>query len=119
MNNIRDFRDLIVWQKAIQFAKTVYLLTRQFPREEMFGLTSQMRRAVVSVSSNIAEGHARQGREFAYFLSVARGSTAECESQLHLAVEWEYLSADAIAPALGLATEIHKMVASLVSKLPS
>jgi four helix bundle protein len=114
---IRDFRDLIVWQKAIEFAKSVYTLSRQFPRDEMFGLTGQVRRAAVSVSSNIAEGHARQGREFAHFLSIARGSLAECESQLYLAVELGYLVAELITAPLGLATEIHKMAASLAGKL--
>ncbi|HEY0007805.1 MAG TPA: four helix bundle protein, partial [Tepidisphaeraceae bacterium] len=86
---IRDFRDLVVWQKAIALAKAVYVLTRSFPADERFGLTNQVRRASVSVSSNIAEGHARSGREFRPFLSIARGSAAEVESQLLLAVELE------------------------------
>lgn len=114
---IRSFRDLIIWQKAISFAKDVYVLTRTFPADEQFGLTSQLRRAAVSVSSNVAEGHARQGREFAHFLSVARGSLAECESQLFLAAELGFLPPDAAGPALSLATEIHKMAASLAGKL--
>jgi hypothetical protein len=61
---IKTFRDLLVWKKAIQFAKAVYQVTKLFPKEERFGLTLQIRRAAVSVSSNIAEGHARQGREY-------------------------------------------------------
>src|SRR3954469_21627819 len=116
---IRDFRDLLAWQKAIRFAKELYEVTRQFPRDERFGLTLQMRRAAVSVSSNIAEGHARQGREFAHFLSIARGSLAECQSQLYLSVELEYLKAEQITGLLDLASEIHRMAASLASKLPS
>jgi four helix bundle protein len=115
--SIKSFRDLLLWQKAIQFAKEVYELTRGFPREERFGLTSQLRRAAVSVSSNIAEGHARQGREFTHFLSVARGSLAEAESQLLLAIELEFLKSEALAPALGLCTEIRRMAASLANKL--
>jgi four helix bundle protein len=115
--SIRSFRDLVIWQKAIQLAKEVYTLTRAFPREELFGLTSQLRRAVVSVSSNIAEGHARQGREFKHFLSIARGSLAEVESQLSLAVELGYLKLDALADVLGLASEIRRMAASLTRKL--
>jgi four helix bundle protein len=114
---IKGFRDLLIWQKAIQFAREVYKRTRGFPREELFGLTAQLRRAAVSVSSNIAEGHARQGREFKHFLSVARGSLAEAESQLLLAVELEYLQAEALSDALGLASEIRRMAASLASKL--
>jgi four helix bundle protein len=94
-----------------------YTLSRQFPKEEQFGLTSQLRRAAVSVSSNIAEGHARQGREFSHFLSVARGSLAEAESQLLLAVELNYVKSDAIETALSLASEIRRMAASLASKL--
>jgi len=101
---IKDFKDLIVWKKDIQFAKEVYVLTKAFPKEEQFGLTSQVRRAAVSVSSNIAEGHSRQGREFAHYLSVARGPLAEAESQLLLAVELDYLHPDRLAGALSLAS---------------
>ena|SRR5438105_1676281 len=115
--SIKSFRDLVIWQRAIQLAKEIYILTRGFPREEQFGLTSQVRRAAVSVSSNIAEGHARQGREFGHFLSVARGSLAEAESQLLLAVELEYLKLDSLTQALGLAGEIRRMAVSLANKL--
>jgi len=115
--SIRDFRDLIVWQKAIALAKEAYRLTRAFPREERFGLTLQIRRAAVSVSSNIAEGHARQGREFANFLSIARGSLAEVQSQFLLAVELGYLSPQSLSTALDLISEIQKMLASLARKL--
>jgi four helix bundle protein len=114
---IRDFTDLVVWQKSIALGKMVYQLTRAFPRDERFGLTSQIRRAAVSVSSNIAEGHARQGKEFAYFLSIARGSLAETESQLLFAVEIGYLETAAIAPIRVLAGEIHRMAAALATKL--
>jgi four helix bundle protein len=114
---IKDFKDLIVWQKAIQFAKEVYVLTKGFPKEEQFGLTSQVRRAAVSVSSNIAEGHSRQGREFAHYLSVARGSLAEAESQLLLAVELDYLHADRLAVAMSLACEIRRMVSAISAKI--
>ena len=116
---IRNFRDLIVWQKAIRFAKVVYGLTRRFPADERFGLTSQVRRAAVSVSSNIAEGHSRQGREFTHFLSIARGSLADVESQLLLAVELGYLRAEDLAEVLNLACEIRRMASSLTAKLSS
>ena len=114
---IRTFRDLLVWQKAIQAAKRVYLITKTFPPDERFGLTQQVRRAVVSVSSNIAEGHARQGREYAHFLSIARGSLAEVESQLLLAVELGFAAPADIELVLSTAGEIHRMLASLASKL--
>jgi four helix bundle protein len=114
---IRDFKDLIVWRKAIIFAKEVYQLTKLFPRDERFGLTAQVRRAAVSVSSNIAEVHARQGRELAHFLSVARGSLAEGESQLLLAVELGYLSSEKLTSALALAGEIRRMAIALANKI--
>jgi four helix bundle protein len=114
---IRDFTDLLVWQKAIQLGKLVYQLTKRFPQEERFGLTSQIRRASVSVASNIAEGHARQGKEFRYFLSIARGSLAETESQLLFAVEIGYLTTEDIQPIRALASELHRMIAGLVNKL--
>ncbi len=114
---IRDFRDLIVWQKSIQLAKEVYQLTRRFPAEERFGLTAQVRRAIVSVSSNIAEGHTRQGREFAHFLSIARGSLAEVESQLFLAVELQYLDATDLSLVSSLASEIRLMAIALARRV--
>lgn len=114
---IRTFRDLLVWQKAIQLAITVYRVTQAFPNEEKYGLTSQVRRAAVSVSSNIAEGHARQGREFAHFLSIARGSAAEVESQLYLAAELGFIEHSATNAAVSLADEIHRMAASLAEKV--
>jgi four helix bundle protein len=116
---IRDFTDLLIWKKAIQFGKEVYRLTQKFPGEERYGLTSQLRRAAVSVAPNIAEGHARQGKEFAYFISIARGSLAECESQLLFTVELGWLTNDKITPLRDLAGEIHRMAASLVKKLNS
>jgi four helix bundle protein len=116
---IRDFRDLLIWRKAILYAKEVYSVTKGFPRDERFGLTMQVRRAAVSVSSNIAEGHARQGKEFPHFLSIARGSLAETQSQLLLSVELGFLTPGQIEPLLSLASEIHRMTASLVSKLPN
>lgn len=117
-DSIRDFKDLIVWRKAIAFAKEVYTLTKRFPRDERFGLPSQLRRAAVSVSSNIAEGQARQGREFAHFLSIARGSLAEAESQLLLAVELDYLQFEQLAVALALAVEVRRIAAALARKIP-
>ena len=114
---VRDFRDLVVWQKAITYAKLIYAETRPFPADERFGLTNQVRRAAVSVSSNIAEGHARQGREFLHFLSIARGSLAETQSQLMLAVELGFVPGERVAPLLALAGELHRMMASLTEKI--
>jgi four helix bundle protein len=116
-DDIRDFRDLLIWRKAITLAKEVYEITRRFPPSERYGLTAQVRRAAVSVSSNIAEGHARRGREFVHFLSVARGSLAEVESQLTLGVELGYLDTGDVEPIASLATEIRRMSAATTRKL--
>ena len=89
-DQIRDYRDLIVWKEAMDIAELVYRLTRAFPREEAFGLTSQMRRCAVSIPSNIAEGFGRAQRKvFVQFLRIAQGSLKELETQLMLAVRVE------------------------------
>lgn len=80
---VRSYRDLLAWQKAVALVTEIYRATEKFPRSELFALTGQIRRAAVSIPSNIAEGHARTSRkEFQYFLSNARGSLAELETQL-------------------------------------
>ena len=117
---IKTYKDLIVWQKAMYLAEQTYKLTKGFPKEETYGLTSQLRRAVVSVPSNIAEGQARQSTaEFKNFLSIAQGSLAEVETQLLLAIRFEYLTQQQAATALSLREEISKMLSSLRSKLGS
>src|SRR5439155_12371206 len=84
----QGFRDLLIWQKSMLLVKQIYIMTRQFPRDEKFGLTSQMRRAAVSIASNIAEGQARHSTgEFILFISNAEGSVAELETQLEIAVD--------------------------------
>ena len=115
---IRSYRDLLVWQKGMALAKQVYAMTRAFPGDERFGLTAQMRRAVVSVPSNIAEGQARHGRrEFVHFLSHAEGSLAELDTQLTLAVELGYCRpCDGDGSVVTIA-ELQKMLASLGGKL--
>jgi len=84
---VMNYQDLIVWQKAMELAEIVYVLARKLPKEELFALSDQMRRAAISIPSNIAEGHARNStKEFIQFLSIAKGSTAEIETQLLLCV---------------------------------
>ena len=86
-------RELLAWQESMALAKLVYELTVAFPKDELYGLTSQMRRAAVSIPSNIAEGAARNGtREFRQFLAIARGSLAELETQMLLAEQLGYLT---------------------------
>ncbi len=116
----QHYKELHVWQKGMTLAKTIYELTGRFPSEEKFGLTAQMRRAAVSVPSNIAEGQARQGtREFLQFLSHASGSLAELETQLLLSASLGFCKEADIAGALGTITELQKMLAAMRRKLSS
>ena len=115
---IQNYRDLIVWQKAMDLAEEIHRLTKTFPREELYGLTSQIRRAAVSVPSNIAEGHARQSTaEFRNFLSISLGSLAEVDTQQLLAQRFEYLTREQATKATQLMQEIAKMLHSLRAKL--
>jgi four helix bundle protein len=115
-DTIRDFKDLIVRQKAMKFTQEVYRLTRLFPKEERYILTAQVRRAAISVPSNIAEGHTRQGREFAHFLSIARGSLAEVECQLLLAAGLGYFGQEELQEVNALIPEIRKMCITLARR---
>jgi len=114
----QNYKDLIVWQRAMQLAKEIYTLTKKMPKEELYGLTNQMRRACISIPSNIAEGHARRGKkEFAQFLSIATGSRAELQTQLLLCVDIGYLPRLDIEPAMSLSEEVGRMLSSLLQKL--
>ncbi|HEX7240845.1 MAG TPA: four helix bundle protein [Longimicrobiaceae bacterium] len=111
-------RDLVVWQKAMDLVVQVYRLSAAFPREETYRLTAQITRAAASVPANIAEGHARStSRDFANFLSIAKGSLMETETFLMLSVRLGYLSEDTATPTLHLVTEISKMLTSLRNRL--
>lgn len=116
--SVQSYNDLIVWQKALDLVEMVYQVTRTFPAEELYGLTNQLRRAVVSIPSNIAEGHARSStQKFHRFLSIARGSLAEVETQLLIAQRLGYLSTDQLGPILSLQIEINKITNGLMAKL--
>jgi four helix bundle protein len=89
---LKSYKDLLVWQKSMRLAVDLYKLTKPFPNEEKFGLVSQMRRCAVSIPSNIAEGHAREGAgEFQHSISIAMGSVAELETQIILSADLEYM----------------------------
>ena len=112
------YEDLIVWQKGMALVKMVYEITRIFPRDEKFGLVSQMRRAAVSVPSNIAEGQARHTTgEFVQFISHAEGSVAELNTQLLLSVNLGFCSRENTKHATGLARELRLMLNGLRRKL--
>ncbi|HZF01916.1 MAG TPA: four helix bundle protein [Methylomirabilota bacterium] len=109
-NPAQSYRDLLVWQKAMTLAKVIYKITAEFPSEEKFGLISQMRRAAVSVPSNIAEGQARNTTgEFVQFISHAEGSLAELDTQLTLAVELNFLSSEIAKPCADSIAELRQM----------
>ena len=111
---IRDYKDLHVWQKGMQRAKEIYLLTGKFPSEEKFGLVSQMRRAAVSIPSNIAEGQARNTTgEFVQFISHAEDSAAEVDTQLRLSIELGYYSMNDLEAVFRLLTDVQKMLKRL------
>jgi four helix bundle protein len=111
---IKSHRDLLVWQKSMDLTQHVYALTRRFPADERFALTSQLRRAVASVPANIAEGHARETRrDYAQFLAVAQGSLAETETFLLLSQRLGYVNEATLRPILELLTEVARMLSAL------
>ena len=113
-----NFRDLIVWQKAMDLVIEIYSLTRSFPKSEIFGLSSQMQKAAVSVPSNIAEGHGREStKSYIFHLSISKGSLQELETQLIIATRLKYIQRDETIEAGALIIEIDKMLNSLVRKL--
>jgi four helix bundle protein len=116
--SIRSYQDLAIWKKAMQLVVQVYHLTRRFPREEMHGLTSQMRRAAVSIPTNIAEGWGRGSRkEYIQFLRIARGSLLELETLLAISRNLRYLSQEDMQTRLALVEEISRMLSGLIASL--
>jgi four helix bundle protein len=115
---VESYRDLKVWQRAIQMTLAIYRLTTGFPKEEMLGLTSQTRRAGVSVASNIAEGYGRGSKgEYKQFLAMARGSNLEVQTQLFIATELRYGNSVQQKTTDDLSNEVSKMLNSLLAKL--
>ena len=114
----RSYKDLVVWQKGIALAKDVYRITQDFPSAEKFGLVAQMRRAAVSIPSNVAEGQARHTTgEFIQFISHAEGSLAELDTQLMLSIELQFCREEAGDPAFELIGELRRMSNVLRRKL--
>lgn len=115
---LKSYRDLIAWQKAMDFVTLVYRETARFPREEMYGLASQLRRSAVSVPCNIAEGQQRQTtKDFLNFLSIAAGSLAEAETQLLIAQRLAYLEESNTTAVLALAAEVGRLINGLRNSL--
>lgn len=115
---LKSYKELIVWQKSIRLTTAVYETTKSYPKSELYGLTSQMRRSAVSIPSNIAEGSTRQYLpEYLQFLNIALGSAAELETQLLIAHELKFLEKLKFEELLDLLIEIIKMLNSLIKKL--
>jgi len=113
-----SFKDLVVWQRAIELSLAIYKLTAAFPSSERFGLTNQLRRAAVSVASNIAEGYGRSTRgEYVLFLGHARGSIFEVQTQLVISEGLSYGAAQMRRKASDLSSEVSRMLVAMMSKL--
>lgn len=115
---ISSYRDLLVWQRAVDLVEIAYRVSRPFPSDERFGLTSQLRRAAVSVPSNIAEGHGRDHLgDYLHHLSIANGSLMEFETQLAIAARLRYVTPDEEQRALDLSGDVGRMLAGLARAL--
>ena len=113
-----SYQGLIVWQKAMELTVIVYKLVKKLPKEELFSLSDQMRRSAVSIPSNIAEGHDKHTKnEFIQFLTIARGSKAELETQFLICVKVGYLIETEITEAMSLLAELGKMLTTLINNL--
>lgn len=115
---VQSYKDLKIWQRAVELSLAVYRLTRTFPQEELYGLSNQLRRASVSIASNIAEGYGRGSRgEYRQFLAIARGSNLELQTQLVIAKELRFVAAASIETAEKLSEEVGKMLTTMLKKL--
>jgi len=112
------YKNLTVWQKSMDLVLAVYRLTEKLPREELYCLGSQLRRAVISIPSNIAEGNARQSsKEYRHFLCIARGSNSEVETQLEICLRLGYCEAMEVKTAFEMCNEVGKMLSAIIKKL--
>jgi four helix bundle protein len=115
---IKNFQDLRIWQKGIEVVKDIYILTKKFPKEELYGLSSQMRRSAVSIPSNIAEGFRRyHNKEYKQFLYIALGSCAELETQIIIANELDYINETDKTEIIEKIKYICRMTVKLINKL--
>ena len=114
---ISSYKELEAYKKSYELVKLVYTTTKTFPKEEMYGLTSQMRRASVSIPSNIAEGYMRGSREYVQHLRIALGSCAELETQISLSRDLGFCESEEAGKAIGLNTEIIKLLTTYINKI--
>jgi len=115
---VQSYRQLIVWQRAMELVQSIYKLTKDFPKEEIYGLTSQIRQAAVSIPSNIAEGQGRDStKEFLHHLSIAYGSLMEVETQILIAESLNYLKSEETKLILGKTSETGRLINGLTRSL--
>ena len=115
---MKTYRDLLVWQKAITFVTKTYKATKMFPKEELYGLISQMKRSAISIPSNIAEGYGRKSRnDYLRFLQIAMGSLFEIQTQLEIARNLGFVPEDSFNELYENSREIERMLSSLIRKL--
>ena len=115
---IKSFKDLRIWQKGIEIVSDIYILSKKFPKEELFNLTSQLRRSAISIPSNIAEGFKRfHNKEYKQFLFITLGSCAELETQIIIAKELKYINENEEAKLVEKLDHICRMTSSLIKKL--
>lgn len=120
MSTIKAFEELIIWQEARKFTNNIYRVTKKFPKEELYGLTSQMRRAAVSVMSNIAEGFDRRTtKEFISFLIIARASVSEVQNDLYISLDLDYINTEDFKIYYNHAQKIAKLINGLITYLKS
>jgi four helix bundle protein len=116
--SVNSYRDLLCWQKAMSLVTGVYKASGRFPKDEMYGLCSQIRRCAISIPSNIAEGYGRHAtNDYIRFLQIARGSLFELQTQMEIASNLGYMEKDEFSALFELANEIERMVNSLINKL--
>nr|WP_325289140.1 four helix bundle protein [uncultured Bacteroides sp.] len=120
MAEIKTHKDLLVWKKGIDLVEQIYKFTKQFPKEELYGITNQMRRCAVSISANIAEGSGRKNKaEFIQFLHIALGSASELETHLIISQRLGFLSINSYDEIMNALNEIIKMICGLINSLNS
>ncbi len=117
-HKVKTYRDLLVWQKAMQLVTQIYSITKNLPREELYGLTSQIRRSSVSIPSNIAEGYGRNSRnDYLRFLQISIGSLFELQTQLEICLNLKYLPENNHSEIYEQSREVERMLSSLIRKL--
>ena len=115
---MKTYRDLLVWQKAIHFVTQVYRVVKMFPQEELYGLTSQIKRSAVSIPSNIAEGYGRKSKkDYIRFLQIAMGSIFEIQPQLEISKNLEFISGSSFSELYEKSREIERMLSSMINKI--